>query len=1014
MGKKGGLSPPVPGSAAVAMPEGDDLVLQADPKTLMEDLSRFFSETSAFGHDELQGGSKSILSVASCTSLVNMQSIEELAASMRDASPHAVQALIHLVQGQEAELRDRPAFFQMFDLAETMRVCIVQQVCKQAVAENMHQGTPIKLRCSVEQASEIRDMLRECYHAAVPLLTDATIRIRKSAEDIVDSIAEVEADGKSIDELDSHGTEWENVRVHAVILAASCEYLRGLWLGGFREGVAAEMFADIEDPEDAGAFKSLVEIVYGGTAVLSSTEELVRVFILADWLHSDSVKAAAVDLLEASLNLENALDLLGRWKPLPEGLCQVAVKVLVAKASKSSALDLHEWTGLTWTAVVRLLNRTDEDASDDRFASLLRHYALSKVCSGAVPASHLMELSPEAIGPVLALLAQPVAAQVHCTGRTAALVRIVHYGARRTVLSRNGYDRYEAATIRIQGPAVVTFSQFRTDQRCDYIRFGKEEYYGFHTPPSRKVARGAELIMDWATDSANADEGWSCEVSAVDDLNSQALLEPVTEWSKGGQRKPDTAAVCHCMVELCAAIQTECEKSIRWIEGHQRLDALLKDIFSSLLSEFGAILFVSLLEACHKDGRKPNLRMDVPASAACSWALRSMDEFFQSHEWLQIQPDAMLTLMQFAVDEANTSPWPADWDKELPQQLERWAREGHSMDSSESIRWLGGLNSPNSASFVHRAAYHFLASSPEECANQTVCGLLNDSRKQDEKHLVLCEGATLWCGQLAAEGRLAQLSQSQAWLELCPEALVHASRGALAALDVTTAVNCSPAMPASHGSASSSSLATELGEKEEKQKLEQEELLCLDEKRESVAEAISRWVDAASTRSVFEAISVAASEPGEAFQLICSAARQHCAAIESQNAVLEGHRHRAELDTAVQAARKETEARWRAELEEERARHEEAMASQMRDQEELRAKFITSLDALRAELGGAVTDHKNYLMTSSSSDRPRSRPNSSGSNRQRPPPVRLVSSRVSSLEPADSVEEDSEDGEALS
>jgi len=623
-----------------------------------------------------------------------------------------------------------------------------------------------------------------------------------------------------------------------------------------------------------------------------------------------------------------------------------------------------------------------------------------------------MELSPQAVGPVLALLSQPVAAQVICTGRTAAFVRIEQDGPRRTMLSRNGYGRREAANIRIQGPAVVTFSHFRTEQRYDYLRFGKEEYYGFHIPPSHTVARGADLIMDWATDGANADEGWTCEVSTVDDLDTQALLAPVTEWSKGGQLHPDHSVVCCCMVDLCAAIHAECEKGIRWIEGHQRLDALLQGVFTALLAEFGAAMFVSLLEACHKDGRRPDLRGDVPASAACSWALRSMDELFKSHEWLQIQPDAMLTLMQFAVEEASISPWPADWDIELPQQLERWAREGHSMDASTSIRWLGGLESPSSASFVHRAACHFLASSPEESAFKTVCGLLNESVREqdavDKQQFVLREGATLWCGQLAVEGRLARLSQSPAWLGLCPRALVHASRGALAALEVMTAVNYSPVIPASRGSrsapASRSSLGTELGESP-----------SLDDKRKSIAEAVSSWVDAAGTRSIFEAISVAGGESGEAFQLICSAARQRCTAIESQNAVLEGNRYRAELDTAVLAAREVTEARFRSELEEERACHEEAMAIQKKHQEELRTKFIASLDALREELGGAVTSHIDYLMTSSTSERPRSRPTSSGSNRRIPPPVQILSSVVSSFEPADSVEADSEeDKEALS
>jgi len=80
-----------------------------------------------------------------------------------------------------------------------------------------------------------------------------------------------------------------------------------------------------------------------------------------------------------------------------------------------------------------------------------------------------------------------------------------------------------------------------------------------------------------------------------------------------------------------------------------------------------------------------------------------------------------------------------------------------------------------------------------------------------------------------------------------------------------------------------------------------------------VREVVSQWVGAASVTSASEAIRLVAPGKGKLFNMIMENVGERWKAAEHQNAVLGGGKHEAELSAAVSSARKEGDAKVRAE-----------------------------------------------------------------------------------------------------
>jgi len=499
------------------------------------------------------------------------------------------------------------------------------------------------------------------------------------------------------------------------------------------------------------------------------------------------------------------------------------------------------------------------------------------------------------------------------------------------------------------------------------------------------VARGCELVVEWATDASNTDEGWSFEVTGVEDPLPSSCLIPMVEWCRCGQVEPEHAAVCQAMTELYVAACSYNRRVAATTDCNQRLDALFRDAYCHLLHEFGVAMLVAVLRAAHVAGRRRS--HDVATASACEWAVLAIEEVFQSLEWLQIEPDSMLTLVEFATAQALH----ASWEPLLSAQLYRWAREGQGMDLAEAVRWVGMLEGPGAAGFMQKATCHFLASSHQDSVDDTVCRLLDESLcaqgslskgevetqgsclhekneftkthsssacerrwstrdkndaaaqlvasppeevKLSDRSALLREGAMLWCGQMAVEGRFALLGQSPGWLELRPTALVHAVCGALEALS------------------------------QEEDEENDEALDAKGIRHDTVAQAVGTWVDAASVDAIFDAVAEAGAHGNseDASRLVHAAAERRCGAIEAQNSMLEGDYFQDEVERAVEALRMDAEARFLAEREEGRRRHLEAVAAQQRETEAMRTRFLGALDVLREELGGAVSTHSDHIL----------------------------------------------------
>ena len=80
-------------------------------------------------------------------------------------------------------------------------------------------------------------------------------------------------------------------------MAASCEYMRGLWAGHFGEADGpCELHLD--EAEDGRAARTLVKVIYGNTAEVHGVDELLQLCHLADRWQCGAVRSVALQELE--------------------------------------------------------------------------------------------------------------------------------------------------------------------------------------------------------------------------------------------------------------------------------------------------------------------------------------------------------------------------------------------------------------------------------------------------------------------------------------------------------------------------------------------------------------------------------------------------------------------------------------------------------------------------------------------------------------------------------------------
>jgi len=310
----------------------------------------------------------------------DLSAIEE---ALKEVPATISRALVQLIHGQEVVIDSAADFFHLFALAEKAKAAVCQKACQSLVSEGKYSQCPIRIRLSAEQAGAVRKQLWVWQSLTSPLLVDATVA---AAEE-------------SLDE----GPK-EHIRAHGVLLAASCEYLRGLWAGHFSETAktTSEYELCVDDKADLGMAKHLVKVLYGEPIELASMKEVQQLCRLADRWQCEAVRAPALRAMEEHMDMDAFLQAIQEPTPPPEVMLRAAVAVIAKRIgplgdrglglpslremSPSAALSLlqagegHEPVLLV--ARVRLLNCLTLPELRQQFLSTVSPQHLGSIISG--------------------------------------------------------------------------------------------------------------------------------------------------------------------------------------------------------------------------------------------------------------------------------------------------------------------------------------------------------------------------------------------------------------------------------------------------------------------------------------------------------------------------------------------------------------------------------------------------------------------------------------------------------
>merc|ERR1712060_533562 len=161
---------------------------------------------------------------------------------------------------------------------------------------------------------------------------------------------------------------------------------------------------------------------------------------------------------------------------------------------------------------------------------------------------------------------------------------------------------------------------------------------------------------------------------------------------------------------------------------------------------------------------------------------------------------------------------------------------------------------------------------------------------------LLGKAAVGWCAWLSEEGRFAVLGNSAAWLELQPEALLHAAGAAIV------------------------------------------------KQRPAVLEAVARWVDGVHAPVLFAALAVSNTRKDDLHTVLLEKTKDRFIKLEQHNEALEGGKHREERNTMIREFEAK-EADLRRQLVEEQQRCQGLVAKEKEKMEEFRARLHSLVQA---------------------------------------------------------------------
>jgi hypothetical protein len=172
-----------------------------------QDLRRLFQTTAVFCDAELGAVNRCLLAAAGAIGPGNCNGPEQIAAMLQAVPVQVATAVKDLVHCQEIALCDESSFFSLFSLVGKMKIKACEEVCQDAVSSLAYKEKPIRLQLSTAHVQAMQTQCHEWQRTGMTPFADATILLKNP-----------DADGTP---------EWKQVRVHAVLFAASCEYLRG-------------------------------------------------------------------------------------------------------------------------------------------------------------------------------------------------------------------------------------------------------------------------------------------------------------------------------------------------------------------------------------------------------------------------------------------------------------------------------------------------------------------------------------------------------------------------------------------------------------------------------------------------------------------------------------------------------------------------------------------------------------------------------------------------------------------
>mmetsp|Transcript_123513 Transcript_123513/g.349778 ORF Transcript_123513/g.349778 Transcript_123513/m.349778 type:complete len:754 (-) Transcript_123513:271-2532(-) len=469
--------------------------LAANPETLFSDFRRLFKTTTSFRDKELHGANRCILA-ASCTAAG--VAIDPLVADFKAAVPETASALVELMHGQLVALSDVASFFSLFALAGKMQVAVCEAACKAVIEKDKHKETPIQIELSPDQLQTVRSRLLLWQRKKNPLLSDATISHKDAT-----------------------------FKVHSVVLAASCEYLRGLWAGGFREAAGWHK-VHLLDNADFEAAKLIAQLLYGDTVKVEGVEKLVQLFCLADRWQCPAISCEVLKILRDSIDIDSALAIVCSAAPCAERLFRCAVDAL---KNKSNLVE-EEPLALKKLSLLGAVRIVASSADQDSFLTAVRRRLLRHLFTAGAKTPGLEQLDPATLGSVLALVDVVPTTTLPKITYSGRHIKMTQQGTVQKLLlsTKLSHDSNEA--IDVLGPACIKFAKVELGS-SDSMSIGTDV---MKTGFVRTVQSGDTIkICSRSSRHSSKAANWELVVTAAVPAPplppSDQLVQPLLAWA---------------------------------------------------------------------------------------------------------------------------------------------------------------------------------------------------------------------------------------------------------------------------------------------------------------------------------------------------------------------------------------------------------------------------------------------------------------------------------------------------